>query len=278
MDQGLASAGRIASIVLLLSVAAFPRIPAAEPVPQRDGTNLLRVCADPNNLPFSNAKEEGFENRLAQLVAKALGQTVQYTWWAQRRGFIRNTLKAGTCDVILGTPALDMIDTTKPYYSSDYVFVSRAADQMTFTSIEAPELRHLRVGVQLIGDDGTNTPPAHALGLQRIVDNVTGYTVYGDYAEDSPPSRIVKAVATGEIDVAAVWGPLAGFYASRSSVPLRVVRITDTEKYRPLAFRFPIAMGVRKGDDDMKRRLDQVISQHREEISELLKEFGVPLD
>jgi mxaJ protein len=238
----------------------------------------LRVCADPNNLPFSNARGEGFENELAELVARELGKDgVAYTWWAQRRGFIRNTLQASKCDVIMGVPPLDMIGTTRPYYRSTYVFVSRKDRHFGFSSIEAPELRRLRIGVHLIGDDGSNTPPAHALGEQNIVDNVKGYMIYGDYREDSPPARLVKAVERGEVDIAAAWGPLAGFFAQRSTVPLEVVPITGTEPYRPYLFEFPIAMGVRKADDALRERLDQIIVRRGDEIRALLKRYGVPM-
>jgi mxaJ protein len=239
--------------------------------------DTLRVCADPNNLPFSNARGEGFENALAELVAGELGKTVSYTWWAQRRGFIRNTLNAGACDVIMGVPQLDMIATTRPYYDSTYVFVSRKDRALDFSSIQAPELKTLRVGVHLIGDDGANTPPAHALGAQHIVDNVVGYMIYGDYREDSPPARLIEAVERGEVDVAAVWGPLAGYFAQRSPVPLKIVPITDTEAYRPLAFQFPIAMGVRKGDAALADQLNAVIQRRHDDIQALLKRYGVPL-
>jgi mxaJ protein len=237
----------------------------------------LRVCADPNNLPFSNARGEGFENALAEMVAGELGKTVSYTWWAQRRGFIRNTLNAGKCDVIMGVPVLDMIDTTRPYYRSTYVFVSRADRQLGFSSMAAPELRKLRIGVHLIGDDGANTPPAHALGERHIVDNVVGYMIYGDYREDSPPARLIKAVERGEVDVAAAWGPLAGYFAKRSSVPLKVVAITDTEAYRPFVFQFPIAMGVRKGDEVVAQQLNEIIERRQHDIRALLERYGVPL-
>ena len=238
----------------------------------------LRVCADPNNLPFSNAAGEGFENELARLVADELGLSgVADTWHAQRRGFIRNTLKTGDCDVVMGVPPLDMLDTTQPYYHSTYVFVTRKDRGLGFSSLEAPELEHLAIGVHLIGDDGANTPPAHALGERQIVDNVKGFMIYGDYRDDSPPARLIEAVERGEIDVAAAWGPLAGYFAKQSPVPLRVVPITDTERYRPLVFQFPIAMGVRKGDDALRQRLDQVIERRRDDIDALLTRYGVPL-
>ena len=256
-----------------LAAVALSGVAAADDAAQ----GVLRVCADPNNLPFSNARGEGFENALAELVAGELGKKVSYTWWAQRRGFVRNTLNAGICEVIMGVPQLDMIATTRPYYRSTYVFVSRQDRALGFSSMEAPELRTLRVGVHLIGDDGANTPPAHALGEQHIVDNVVGYMIYGDYREDSPPARLIEAVSRGEIDVAAVWGPLAGFFAQRSPVPLNVVPITDTEAYPPLAFQFPIAMGLRKGDEALADQLNEIIQRRQDAIQALLKRYGVPL-
>ena len=166
----------------------------------------LRVYADPNNLPFSNAAREGFENKIVDLIAQDLGATVAYTWWAQRRGFVRNTLKAGLCDLVPGTPSnIEMMGTTRPYYRSVYVFVTRA-DAPAVTSLDDPALRQGKVGVHLIGDDGFNTPPAHALSRRGIVETVRGYSIYGDYAKPNPPARIVEAVASGEIDVAVVWG------------------------------------------------------------------------
>ena len=264
------SVGAVLTVALAALGLAQPAGAAAEPAP-------LRVCADPNNLPFSNAREEGFENELARLVAHELQTTVAYTWWAQRRGFIRNTLNAGRCDVIMGVPALDMILTTRPYYRSTYVFVSRHDRGLGFSSIAAPELKSLRIGVHLIGDDGANTPPADALGERDIVANVKGYMIYGDYREDTPPARLVEAVEQGEVDVAAVWGPLAGWAAQRSPVPLDLVPITGTEVFRPLRFQFPIAMGVRKDDTLLERRLDQIIVDRGPAIQALLQRYGVPV-
>ena len=239
--------------------------------------DVLRVCADPNNLPFSNARGEGFENELAELVAADLGKQLSYTWWAQRRGFIRNTLKAGACDVIMGVPPLDMLRTTRPYYRSTYVFVSRADRHLAFSSLQAPELRDLEIGVHLIGDDGANTPPADALGERGIVDNVKGFMIYGDYREDTPPARLIEAVEQEEIDLAAAWGPLAGYFAMKSPVPLQVVPITDTDSFQPLAFQFPIAMGVRKDDQELADQLNGVIERRQNKIVALLERYGVPL-
>jgi len=166
---------------------------------------VLRVCADPNNLPFSNQRGEGFENKIAELLAQDLGERVEYTWWAQRRGFFRNTLKAGACDVVMGVPSgFEMALTTRPYYRSTYVFLSRKDRRLNVTSFDDPVLRKLRIGVQIIGDDQSNAPPAHALTRRNIVDNVRGYTLYGDYSQHDPPARIVDAVAKGDIDLAIV--------------------------------------------------------------------------
>jgi mxaJ protein len=273
--------GRGRRSILPIAAVALGALAGAEMASGKQAADvtqeLLRVCADPNNLPFSNARGEGFENALAELVGGELGKKVSYTWWAQRRGFVRNTLNAGICDLIMGVPQLDMIATTRPYYRSTYVFVSRQDRALDFSSMEAPELKTLRVGVHLIGDDGANTPPAHALSEQHIVDNVVGYMIYGDYREDSPPARLIEAVSRGEIDVAAVWGPLAGYFAKRSLVPLNLVPITDTEAYRPLAFQFPIAMGVRKGDEALADQLDEIIQRRHDDIRALLKRYGVPL-
>ena len=238
----------------------------------------FRVCADPNNLPFSDLAGNGFENKLAELVAGELGQKIEYTWFAQRRGFVRNTLKAGNCDVIMGVPAhYDLVATTRPYYRSTYVFVSRADRNLDLSSMTDPRLRELRVGVHLIGDDGANTPPAHALGEEGIVNNVEGFMIYGDYRTPAPPARLVEAVEDSSVDVAAVWGPLAGYFAQSSPVPLRISPITDTARFAPLAFTYEVAMGVRKGDDARRQQLDMIIAERAAEICQLLSSYGVPL-
>ena len=238
----------------------------------------FRVCADPNNLPFSNSAEAGFENKLAARVAEHLGRRVSYTWWAQRRGFIRNTLKAGKCDVVMGVPAhYELVETTKPYYRSSYVFVTRRDQHLDLTSLLDPRLHHLVIGVHLVGDDGNNPPPAQALGGLGIVDNVRGYSIYGDYRQADPPARLIEAVEHGDIDVAAAWGPLGGYFAGVSKVPLTVTPIRDGERFTPQQFQFAISMGVRKGDHALRDQLDAFIDEHRSEIATLLRSYGVPL-
>jgi quinoprotein dehydrogenase-associated probable ABC transporter substrate-binding protein len=266
----LARASAVA-IVITAIASLSPAASAAE--------SELRVCADPNNLPFSNDKGDGFENKLADLVAHDLGKRVVYTWWAERRGFIRKTLKAGQCDVIMGVPTgIGMgVETTRPYYRSAYVFVWRKDRNLDIASMTDPRLRQLKIGVHLLGDDGFNTPPAHALGEQGIVENVVGYTIYGDYRKANPPARLIEALAGGDIDIAAVWGPLAGYFAQRSPVPLTLVPIADTGAFAPLAFQYDIAMGVRKKDAALKAQLDQILARNQTAIVALLASYGVPL-
>jgi len=236
----------------------------------------LRICADPNNLPFSNQAGEGFENKIVALLAKELKAEVHYTWWAQRRGFIRNTLKAGLCDVVPGMPAnLEMLRTTAPYYRSTYVFVTRAGEPQP-TSLNDDLLRRATVGVQMIGDDGSNTPPAHALAERNIVENVRGYSVYGDYRETSPPARIIEAVANHEIDIAIAWGPLAGYFGRRQSTPLLLRPVTPQFDGPKLPMVFDISMGVRREDTALRAELDDALEQRRPEIEAILAEFGVP--
>ena len=238
---------------------------------------VLRVCADPNNLPFSNQRLEGFENKIAELLAQDLGERVEYTWWAQRRGFFRNTLKAGMCDVVIGVPSgFEMTLTTKPYYRSTYVFLSRKDRRVDVKSFDDPVLKKLRIGVQIIGDDQSNAPPAHALTRRNIVNNVKGFTLYGDYSQHDPPARIVDAVEKGDIDLAIVWGPLAGYFAKRSRVSLEVVPVSPQIDQPFLPFVFDISMGVRRGDQELRDQLDQFLEKRRLEIERILEDYRVP--
>jgi len=247
--------------------AALPAAPAG----------ILRVCADPNNLPFSNQRLEGFENKLADLIAAEMGEKVEYTWWAQRRGFFRNTLKAGACDVVLGVPSgFEMALTTAPYYRSTYVFVYRRDRKLNVNSFDDPQLRKLKIGVQMVGDDFSNTPPAHALTNRNIVDNVKGYTLYGDYSQPNPPARIVEAVEKNDIDLAIVWGPLAGYFAKQSRVPLAIVPVSPQIDQPFLPFVYDISIGVRRGDQALHDRLEQILQKRRRDIDRLLDEYAIP--
>lgn len=238
----------------------------------------LRVCADPNNLPFSHRDGSGFENRIVALVARDLGASVRYTWWAQRRGALRNTLKAGTCDVVPGIASnLEGVATTRPYYRSSYVFVARRdGPWANVSSFDDPRLRRATIGVQLVGDDGANPPPAHALARRGLVDNVRGYTVYGDYASAAPQAAIFEALARGDIDLAVAWGPTAGWFARHARAGLALAPVSpwlDGPRW-PMAF--DISMAVRKEDATLRRELDRALERHAAEIARVLDEAGVP--
>lgn len=238
----------------------------------------LRVCADPNNLPFSNAAGRGFENRLVTLIAADLKADVHYTWWAQRRGNVRETLKAGQCDLIPGIGAdVDMLATTRPYYRSTYVAVTRADRNLAIRSFDDPRLRDLRIGVQLIGDDFSNTPPAHALARRGMIANVRGYMVYGDYSRPAPQSDIVRAVASGEIDVAFVWGPVAGYFARRQRVPLRLTPVAPFDRRTEQPMAFAVSMGLRRREPELKAEIEAALDRHRPEIARLLASYGTPI-
>jgi mxaJ protein len=239
------------------------------------GAREIRVCNDPNNLPFSNSRGEGFENKIVELIARELGATVQYTWWPERRGFIRNTLKAGLCDLIPGTVSgAKTIATTVPYYRSTYVFVTRP-DAPEIASLDDPVLHQLRIGVHLIGDDGFNVPPAHALARRGVTSNVRGFSIYGDYREDNPPARLIDAVASDDIDVAIAWGPLAGYFAARHDPPLRVTAVLPLHD-GGFPMTFPIAMGVRREDAAFRHELQSLILKKRGEIDAILTDYKVP--
>jgi mxaJ protein len=257
--------GALATAAGLLIAAACHRAPV----------RTITVCADPNNLPFSNQAREGFENKLAALLAGDRGARLEYQWWAQRRGFVRNTLGAHACDVIMGVPAnFDPTLTTRPYYRSSYVFVSRHDRHLALDSLDDPRLRSLRIGVQMIGDDFANTPPAHALSNRGIVRNVVGYSVFGDYAKPSPLATIVNAVDNGEVDAAVVWGPAAGYFARHR--PLDLAPVTPHADSPSLPFVFDIAMGVRRGNTALRDELNDFIARRGPDINRVLDEYGVP--
>ena len=261
---------RLICAILLLAAPACRSVAS----PARE----LRICADPNNLPFSNQREEGFENRLAKLIATELGASVRYTWWPQRRGFIRNTLAAGKCDLVMGmTSGAERMLTTKPYYRSTYVFVFRKDRHLAVKSLDDPALHTLRIGVQLVGDDYANTPPVHALSRRGISGNLVGFSVFGDYSQENPPARIIDAVISRDVDLAVAWGPLAGYFAKRSPVALEIVPVSPAVDPPGLRFTFDISLAVRTGDVALEQELEGVLQRKRSDIDRILKDYGVPL-
>ena len=254
----------LASSLLAVALAAAPAAP-------------LAVCADPNNRPFSHKSGDGFENRIAALLARDLRRPLVYHWAPQRRGFLRTTLLAGRCDVVLGMPSpSERLLTTRPYYRSSYAFVSRADRALRIRSFDDPRLRRLTIGIQVTGDDYDNPPAAHPLAARHLADNVRGFTVYGDYSRPDPQRDVVDAVADGRVDVAVVWGPQAGYFAHREPIRLDVTPIA-TGARGPIAFSFDIAMGVRRGDDALRAALDRALARHSAAIRRILTAYGVPL-
>jgi mxaJ protein len=262
----------LAVLAVAVTVSGCARTAAPPPEPAR----VLRVCADPNNLPFSNQRLEGFENRIASLVADRLGARLEYVWWAQRRGFIRNTLRAGVCDAVMGLPSrIEQAATTRPYYRSSYVFVTRQGTHQP-ESFDDAFLATARVGVHLIGDDMSNSPPAHALSNRGLINNVRGYSVYGDYRSPNPPADLINAVSNGDIDVAIAWGPLAGYFARASKVPLQLTRVHPDQE-PPFPFVFDMSMAVARSNKALRDELDRVIADNQPAIEAILREFAVPL-
>lgn len=239
----------------------------------------LRVCADPNNLPYSNSNGQGFENKVAQLVARDLGRSVEYVWWPQQRpSFLRYTLLANRCDVVMGIGAgAARLRTTSPYYRSSFVFVTRRNEQPAVHSMDDARLRHLRIGVHVVGQDYSSVPPVKALAERGITANIVGYSIYGDYSTQNPRAPLIDAVARGDIDVAIVWGPLAGYFAKAEPAPLQVSSIAQDSRDRMLPFSFDIAMGVRPADISLQKELNGAIVRRSPEIRKILQSYGVPL-
>lgn len=254
----------------LLFLAMLCSVAFAQEAPR----TALRVCADPDNLPYSHEDGSGFENRIAQMVASDLGLPIEYAWLPDRRGFVRKTLGAGLCDLVVGVPAdFERTLNTRPYYRSSYVLVEPAEHGRAPANFRDPRLREWRIGVQLVGDDLATTPPGHALVLAGATDNVVGYPIAG---EQPAAARIVQALASGELDAAFVWGPQAGYYAKNAPVPLRLRFVPPPAELKEQPFVFSIAMGVRHGDRALRDRLDEFIARRRPDIDRILAEYAVP--
>jgi mxaJ protein len=253
----------LSALALLLLLA--PAIRAGEP-------RVLRVCADPDNLPYSRSDGSGFENRIARVVADEMGAELRYAWMPFYRGFVRKTMGEGLCDVFVGVPSgFERVLTTRPYYRSSYVFVSRT--RRPFASFDDPRLRKARVGVQLIGNDLAATPPGHVLAMRGAVANVRGYPPMGD---GPAAARMVRALDEGALDAALIWGPQAGYFAARSTTPLRVNIARAPPEAADLPFEFAISMGVARGDRALRDELDAILERRRADIDAILAEYHVP--
>ena len=249
-----------------------------QPTAAQPGTPQLRVCADPANLPYSSRNQEGFENKIADLLAADMHRELRYTWDPQRKTFFRRTLLAGKCDVVISVPAiLPVVATTKPIFSSSYVIVQRSNDPHRVVSLDDPYLRDARIGIQSVGLEGINTPPAMALGKRNLVQHLTGYQMWAEEGVTNPQGRIIDAVANGQIDVALVWGPFAGYFAKPYGDKLHLRALTGDSKLPDIAFTYAMAMGVRKSDVALRDMLQDAIDRHLPEIVAILEDFHIPL-
>lgn len=232
--------------------------------------SALRVCADPNNLPFSNQKEEGFENKIAQLIGDELKLPVRYVWFPQVTGFVRNTLRAHQCDLILGTVAGDeIVQTTSPYYYTTYVMVYRTDHGLSLAGIEDPKMSSLAIGVV------AGTPPADLLARHRLMDHARSYALVVDTRYESPTHQMIQDVVDGKVDVGLLWGPIAGYYIHHDNLPLTFLAL----KNEPGAARmdYHIAMGVRANEPEWRTRINTAIKKRHDAIDAVLRDYGVPL-
>jgi quinoprotein dehydrogenase-associated probable ABC transporter substrate-binding protein len=233
-------------------------------------TAHLRVCADPNNLPFSNKAEEGFENRIVQLLADQLDKEIRYTWFPQSTGFVRNTLRLRQCDLISGiTTTSEKVQNTNPYYHSAYTIVHRRDLDPAIESISDPRLADMTLGIV------AGTPPADVLATEGLMGNIKPYHLVADTRRNAPARQAVEDVASGETDVAFVWGPIAGYFAGQQETDLVVTPLLREDVRVRMNYR--VSMAVRFNETDWKRTVNAALAEIQPQIDEILIEYGVPL-
>jgi quinoprotein dehydrogenase-associated probable ABC transporter substrate-binding protein len=233
--------------------------------------HVFRACADPHALPFSNEAGEGFENKIAELLAHKLGKSVGYTFYPDATGFIRNTLNAHRCDVVLGiAQGDDLVQPTSPYYRTSYVIAYHQDGPLKgLDSLGDPRLKTAKIGIV------AGTPPATLLAVDGLLGHIKSYALVTDSRYDSPTHEMMDDLERGEIDVALLWGPIAGYYATKAKTPTAVVPLLKEQGGPPMVFR--IVMGVRHSDQNWKRALNKLISENQDEIQAILRSYGVPL-
>lgn len=271
--MSLLSRGRFVLILTLLAGSASALMAQQRPAPMQEG--ILRVCADPDNLPSSDSTGAGFENKLAELMAKTWNAKLQYTWWAAPRG-IGRMLNGRYCDVMLQAPAgYDIAGLTRPYYRTSYAFVQKKDAPHKVTSLDDPALKTMKIGVHLFANDQENTPPAMALSRHGVVGNLVGFgTAY--FGSQDRPEQIIEAVRDGKVDIAIVWGPIAGYYNTRLNAEL-VLTAIENDTVSRIPFAYSMAMGTRRGEAQFRDSLQKFLDTKGPEIQALLEEYGVPL-
>ncbi|MGU3360963.1 rare earth element methanol dehydrogenase accessory protein XoxJ [Methylobacterium sp. M6A4_1b] len=257
----------------LLLVSAGVRGASAQSLPDLVTTDTLRVCGDPGNMPFSERKEDGFENRIAAIIADELKVKIRYYWLTQGPGFVRNTLGTGLCDIIIGSAAGgELVQHSNPYYRSAYTLVTRMGEFDGVTRLDDPKLKGKSIGV--IG----GTPPVNRMGEVGLVSAMKAYAPYQlDPARkhQTVSAEVIADLAEKRIDAAILWGPAAGWLARRSGVPMAVVPLLQEPDRPPLTFR--IALGVRLEENDWKRTLNTILRKRRADIEKVLRDYDVPL-
>ena len=251
-------------------------LPARAQRPAPLDPEKIRVCADPDNMPSSNDKLEGYENKLATLISQELKAKLEYVWYPTRRGYFR-ILNGMYCDLAMEVPAgLDMAGTTKPYFRSGYVFVTRKGSGLEdIKNLADPRLKKLKIGVNIYTSDAENSPPAMALSHYGVVGNLTGYSTFFD--ENNRPEDIINAVAKKDVDLAIAWGPLAGYYAKQTTVPLVLTALPAKDSLSEFPFQYNIGIAVRRKDKEFRDSLEAVLARRQPDVQAILKEYAVPM-
>ena len=251
----------LAATMALWTSAAAPA--AADP---------LRVCADPDNMPFSNEKGEGFENKLAELIADRLGRTLEYTWFSENSGYVPNTIGQDACDLVMGyAQGTGLIEDTNPYYHTTYVLITRADDPdlAGIETLSDPRLKQKRIGLF------AGTPPASILAMHGLIANAKPFETGAGESQSKAAEAMIKEIASGELDAGLLWGPVGGYYAQQSKVPLSVVPLVK-ESAGPTTI-LGITMGVRPNEPQFKHEINRVLAENEDDINAILQGYNVPL-
>lgn len=270
---------KVSSILAALILAASANICLAEDedygsrvgeARAAEDPNTFRVCAPRDNLPFSNEQKEGFENKIAEVLAKDLGKKLEFTFWYDRQGFYRNTLNAYKCDVVIGTATeADITLNSKPYYRSGYVFVYKKSSGYTIKDYDSPDLRKTKIGVI------QESPPTRPLSDKGLLDNSLPYRIQRDL--NLPPSFLVDDLIKGNIDVAIVWGPIGGYFAKQAKEELVVVPVPEYEETNPHGKSYwNISVGVRKKDKERLAMINEALERRKDDIMKILDDYGIP--
>jgi quinoprotein dehydrogenase-associated probable ABC transporter substrate-binding protein len=261
----------LAALAACVSVAASAGIRSVQAA-EAAGVSSLRVCADPDNMPFSNAKGEGFENKLAELIAQKLGARLDYSWFAEATGYVPNTMGKEACDLVMGyAQGTGLIEDTNPYYYTSYVLIYRQDDKSLagVEKLSDPRLKGKRIGLF------ARTPPASILAMNGLVSHSKPFEANAGESASNAAMDMIDQLASGELDAALLWGPVGGYYAERASVPLKLVPLVK-ENAGPSTI-YGITMGVRPNEPQWKHTINKLLADNQREINVILERYAVPL-